>query len=114
MRAQFFHEQTQSVGPAGPGPALWLGGCGGSSGNDASVRLVNASAGYSALDLYADDAQVLSSVAFGTASSYTGVAEGTITTALTSAGSGTYLLSQSRTLSAGDKYTIVAYGWPGR
>jgi hypothetical protein len=94
-------------------PMLWLSGCGGGSGNDANIRVVNASAGYSALDLYADDSQVLSSVAFGAASDYVGLDSGTIALDLTSAGSTTYLLSQSRSLSAETSYTMVTYGWEG-
>jgi len=94
-------------------PAVWLTGCGGSNGNNASVRLVNASAGYASLDLYADDSKLLSSVAYGTASGYADASDGTVVMALTSAGSGTYLLSQSRSVSAGSSYTIVAYGWAG-
>lgn len=89
-----------------------LVGCGGSS-SGSSVRLVNASAGYASLDLYADDDKLISAVAFGTASSYTDASDGTVTTALTSAGSSTYLLTQSRTITAGTDYTIVAYGWEG-
>jgi hypothetical protein len=92
-------------------PALWLSGCG--SNDDASVRLINASAGYSSLDMYSNDGKVLSSVGFATASDYTDIAEGTVTTALANAGSSTYLLSESRTLSASTSYTIIAYGWEG-
>lgn len=88
-------------------------GCGGaSSSGDASLRLVNAS-GYDALDLYLDDDLSISSVAYGSASSYTDVSADTVTAALTSADSATYLLSQSRTLDTDTKYTAVAYGWQG-
>lgn len=93
-------------------PMTSLVGCGGSSSGDASLRLVNAS-GYDALDLYIDDELLLSSVAYGSASSYTSVSAATVTAALTNADSATYLLSQSRTLETDTKYTAVAYGWQG-
>ena len=89
-----------------------LVGCGGSSSGDASLRLVNAS-GYDALDLYLDDELFLSSVAYGSASSYKDASASTVTAALTNADSATYLLSQSRTLDTDTKYTAVAYGWQG-
>lgn len=93
-------------------PMSSLVGCGGSSNGDASLRLVNAS-GYDALDLYIDDEVLMSSVAYGSASSYTSVSAATVTAALTSADSATYLLSQSRTLETDTQYTAVAYGWQG-
>jgi len=93
-------------------PLSSLVGCGGSSSGDASLRLVNAS-GYDALDLYLDDERLVASVAYGSASSYTSVSAATVTAALTSADSATYLLSQSRTLDTGTQYTVVAYGWQG-
>lgn len=85
---------------------------GGSSDSNASVRLLNASAGYSSLDLYVDDEVKASAVAFGTASDFTDVSGGDITTTLTRTGSTTSLLEQSRNLD-GENYTIVAYGWVG-
>jgi hypothetical protein len=97
-------------------PLAWLTACGGGDdGNDADVRLVNASA-YSSLDLYVDDADSpqISAVDFGTGSGYTGVPSGDdVTNVLTQAGSGTELLTQSRSLGSGKKYTIVAFGWEG-
>ncbi|MBQ0961673.1 DUF4397 domain-containing protein [Ideonella sp. 4Y11] len=93
-------------------PMTSLVGCGGSSSGDASLRLVNAS-GYDALDLYIDDERLLSSVAYGSASSYTSVSAATVTAALTNADSATYLLSQSRSLDTDTAYTVVAYGWQG-
>lgn len=85
---------------------------GGSSDSDASMRLVNASAGYPSLDLYVDDDIEASNVAFGTASDFSNVSGGDITTTLTRNGSTTSLLEQSRNLD-GENYTIVAYGWVG-
>ena len=89
-----------------------LVGCGGSSTGSASLRLVNAS-GYDALDLYIDDDKKLSSVDYGSGSDYIDADAATVDTSLTSAGSATYLLTQSRTLDTDTKYTVIAYGWQG-
>lgn len=93
---------------------LLLAGCGGAAdSNNANVRLVNASAGYASVDLYVDDDLTISDVGFGIASGYTGVNSDTVTTVLTSHGSTTELLAQTRTLSAGVDYSIISYGWEG-
>jgi len=97
-------------------PLAWLTACGGGDdGNDANVRLVNASPGYASLDLYVDDADSpqISAVDFGAASAYTGVPSGDVSNVLTAAGSSTELLTQTRSLGSGDKYTIVAFGFEG-
>ena len=95
-------------------PLAWLAACGGGdSGNDANVRLVNASAGYASLDLYVEDTKEISDVTFGNGSSYVGVKSGEVSNVLTASGSTTELLNQSRSLGSGKKYTIVAYGWEG-
>ena len=47
-----------------------LTACGGNNSGSAKVRLVNASPGYSALDLYIDDNLKVSNVAYGAASGY--------------------------------------------
>lgn len=95
-------------------PLAWLAACGGgSNGNDATVRLVNASTGYPSLDLYVKDTQEISGVNFGAGSDYTSVASGDVSNVLTAAGSTTELLNQTRSLGSGKKYTIVAYGWEG-
>lgn len=95
-------------------PMVWLAGCGGggNSGN-ASVRLVNASAGYASLDLYTNDVKLQSGVATGSASAFAGVTAGTTTTALAVADNATYLLSQSRNFAKDTSYSVVAYGWQG-
>jgi len=85
----------------------------GGDSNDATVRLVNASPGYPALDLYVADTVEASDVAFGSGSDYTNVSSGEVTNVLTAAGSTTELLNQTRSLGSGKKYTIVAYGWEG-
>jgi hypothetical protein len=96
---------------------LTLAGCGGGSSNsssDASVRLVNASAGYGLLDLYVDGTQTLSSVGFGQASSYTSISSGSAHTVMfTRSGSSTAVISPSLSFSSGSSYTVLAYGWEG-
>lgn len=96
-------------------PLAWLSACGGGDdGNDAQMRLVNASSAYASLDLLVDDDTAASAVTFGTGSGYTGVKAGDdIETVLTATGSGTELLNQVRTLESGEKYSLVAYGWEG-
>lgn len=95
----------------------WLTGCGGGGGGDsgsAALRLVNASPGYAALDLYVDDSKANSAVATGATGGYASVTAGTaVSTVLTSSGSSTALSTSSRTLSAGVSYTLVGYGWQG-
>jgi len=94
-------------------PMVWLAGCGGGSGGNASVRLVNASSGYASLDLYVNDAIQQTGVVTGAAGSYASVSSGTVTTALAATTSSTYLLSQSRNFAKDTKYSVVAYGWQG-
>lgn len=95
--------------------AAGLAGCGGGSGDsEASVRLVNVSNGYAALDLYVDDAKRASAVAQGAASGYaTATAGSAVSTVLTNTGSTTALSSVSRTLTKDTPYTLVAHGWAG-
>lgn len=93
---------------------LVLAGCGGGSdAEDAQVRVLNVSPGYASLDLYVDDDLQVEAAAYGSATSFKSVPSGDVTTVLTSNGSTTELLSQSRTLSSGDKYSIIAFGWEG-
>lgn len=95
-------------------PLSQLTACGsGNSGNDASVRLINASPGYSGLDFYVESTKKVSSVAFATASGFTDVSNGTVSTMVTSAGSTTSAQTISRSLSSGKSYSVVAYGWGG-
>lgn len=91
-----------------------LSACGG--GNDsgsASIRLVNASTGYDALDLYVNTGLVFSNVAYNTASDYNGVGSDSYTIALRAAGGSTTLESTVRSFSDGVSYSIVAFGERG-
>lgn len=96
-------------------PLAWLTACGGGGddGNDAHVRLINASPGYASLDMYIDDNKEASAVAFGAGSSYADVKNGEPDRTLTAAGSTVELLNQQSTLNSGERYTVVAFGWEG-
>lgn len=90
-----------------------LTACGGNNSGSAQVRLVNASPGYSALDLYIDDKLKVSNVAYGAASGYVSVDKGSFDTALSVNGSSTQLITTSRTYDTDTTYSIIAYGWNG-
>jgi hypothetical protein len=96
-------------------PLALLSACGGgnSDGNDANVRLVNASAGYASLDLYVDDVKEMSAVDYGTASDYTAVKSGAVSKVFTPSGSSTALLTKTDNFASNTKYTAVAFGWEG-
>lgn len=96
--------------------ALGLGSCAGNSeGDTASLRLVNASTGYAALELLVNDVRRGAEVAQGTAGAYVGVtAEDPVSTKVNSAGSATALVSSSDTrLNKETAYSLVLYGYPG-
>lgn len=87
-----------------------IGGCGGASDDDdATVRVINASTNYGALDLHVDDTLRSSAIAYGQTSGYIGFEEGSHTTTLTRTGSTTALSSVSRTLSSDHGTTVIAY-----
>ncbi|MGR6805064.1 DUF4397 domain-containing protein [Sphaerotilus natans] len=87
-----------------------IGGCGGASDDDnATVRVINASTNYGALDLYVDDTLRSSAIAYGQTSGYIGFEAGSHTTTLTRTGSTTALSSVSRSLSEDYGTTVIAY-----
>jgi len=93
---------------------LMVAGCSGSSAGTAQMRLVNASIGYPNLGLVVETTQATSSdVPFGGASAFAGVPAGSVTTTLTTTTGGvvTDLLSTTRTLSGGSRYSMVGYGY---
>jgi hypothetical protein len=92
--------------------ACFLSGCG-SDSNDAEVRLLNLSQGYSSLALYANSSEEKSDVAYGTASGYFGLSADTYTLNFTVSGVTTALSSSSVTLSAKSHQTFVGYGDTG-
>ena len=95
-------------------PLAWLTACGGGdNGNDASVRLVNASTGYASLDLTVKDADSpqITGVEFGAGSAYTGVPSGDVSNVLTATGSTTELLTQTRSLGSGSPSAPSSARW---
>jgi hypothetical protein len=95
--------------------AVALTACGGGN-NDrtkAKLRLVNASSGYTSLDLRVDDTLAQGAVAYGHSASYTEVAPGNADSTITVAGSATALLAFKPALSKDRHYTLLAYGGQG-
>jgi len=91
--------------------AAVLAACGSSgSGGNADVRLINASAGYSSLDLTVNNASLSTGVAYGTAGNYGSVDINNSGTQVIAAG--TTVISRTLSLLAGNKYSMIAYGWP--
>ena len=86
-------------------------GGGGSSSSHADVRLVNASAGFSTLDLTVNSTSINTGVAYGAAGSYGSVDTSATTSQILN--SGTTVKSTTPTLTGGDKYSMIAYGWAG-
>jgi hypothetical protein len=91
--------------------AALLTACGGNSDSSdtGSVRLVNATQDFAALDLYTSDTQQLSAVAESTASSYVTLGASSYTFNVKLAGSSTTALSESLTIAKDTAYTLVAY-----
>lgn len=88
-----------------------LQACGGSSDSEGigAVRLVNASAGYGALDLYSSDTLLASDVGADGAGSYVSLGAGTYTLKLKRSGSSTTVTSSDRTVLEGTAHTLLAY-----
>ena len=99
---------------AGGAVPLMLAGCGGNGSGSAPVRLVNASVGYPNLGLEVETTMATSAdVAYGSASPFSNVQAGSVTTTLTTTTNGvvTYLPVQTRTLNKDQRYSIIAYGY---
>ena len=87
-----------------------LHGCGSSSSNSSStVRLVNATSAYPALDLYWSTNAVSTGVASYKAGSYGNVDSGTQSLSLRPAGTTTAAATASYSVSGGTRYTLVSY-----
>jgi hypothetical protein len=94
---------------------LMVAGCGGSGSGTAQMRLVNASIGYPNLGLVVNTTQATTSdVAYGSSSPFAGVPAGSVNTTLTTTTAGVVsdLLVTTRTLSGGQHYSLVGYGYP--
>ena len=98
------------------GSGALLAACGGGSGSDSGgtqVRLLNASVGYSSLDLSVNSAATNTGVAYGTAGSYASIDTSATNSQILSSGVGATVANLTPTLSADSHYTIIAYGWGG-
>lgn len=89
------------------------GGSSGGSSDTAHVRMLNASSGYPALNLYVAGTKTATAVGYGQASDYADVASGSVTTSLTNSTSTAALTTATRTASGGNHYAVVAYGSSG-
>jgi hypothetical protein len=89
------------------------GGSGGSSGSSTQVRLLNASVGYSSLDLSVNSAATNTGVAYGSVGSYASVDTSATSTQILTSGVGATVANLTPTLAADSHYTIIAYGWGG-
>ena len=97
------------------------GNGGGNSGGNARFRMLNASTGYTSLDVYSndqnkddDDAQRFSAVSYGTLSDYASLAAATYTLEFRRAGASTSLLSvASQAMAEDSNATYVTYGSTG-
>jgi hypothetical protein len=91
-----------------------LGACGGGADRTkAQVRLVNASAGYSQLDLQVDGQLRQGQVPYGGSDGYVEIDPGKASSSITSAGSATTLLSFTPALSEKKYYSVLAFGAAG-
>jgi hypothetical protein len=95
--------------------ATLLSACGGGGGSSSStqVRLLNASVGYSSLDLSVNSAATNTGVAYGSVGSYASVDTSATSTQILTSGVGATVANLTPTLAADSHYTIIAYGWGG-
>lgn len=96
------------------GLAALLAGCGG--GDDptkARVRFVNASSGYTSLDLYIDDERRFGAVGYAGNDTYVEVDPDQTDSELRRVGSSTALVSTTPSLQKDRNYTLLAYGGDG-
>lgn len=96
---------------------LALSACGsGGGGNDGNtnVRLLNASVGYSSLDLKVNDTKVNTGIGFGTVASYASISTGSNTSELLIGGTSTLLSTPALSnLIKDGNYTLIAFGNTG-
>jgi hypothetical protein len=92
--------------------AAWLAGCGGSNSSSAegTVRLINATHGYGALDAYGDGTAMVSGVGEGAASDYVTLTAASHVVSVDAAGSSTTVAAQTVSVAGGGAYSVVAYG----
>jgi len=92
-----------------------LSACGGGSGSSSNtqVRLLNASVGYSSLDLAVNSTTLNTGVAYGNVGSYASVDTSATSTQIQTTGVGATVANLTPTLAADSHYTLIAYGWGG-
>ncbi|OWQ85097.1 hypothetical protein CDN99_23105 [Roseateles aquatilis] len=86
---------------------------GGSSSKTAQMRLVNASIGYSSLDMAVNSATVTTGVAYAKAGAYASVDTSATGTEVQNSTIGSTLASTTPTLAQGSHYALIAYGAAG-
>lgn len=87
-----------------------LHACGGNSEEDqGSVRLVNATTNFGALDAYRDDTGMVNTIASGTASGYANLDKDSYTFKIAKSGLGTTAASVTGDVSDSNHYALVAY-----
>ncbi|MDY0744759.1 DUF4397 domain-containing protein [Paucibacter sp. R3-3] len=91
----------------------FVSGCGGGgSDSNAAIRLINASVGYSTLDLTVNGNTVGTGIAYGAASDYSN--QNVNATTATIANNGTTVLAPTMSsVSCPSRCSLVAYGWNG-
>ena len=89
--------------------ALVACGGGGGSGDQTSMRLVNATLTHTSLSLLSNSTTVVTAVALDATSAYVGVDAGSPTLQVNDAGSGTALTTTAPTLTSGLHYALLAY-----
>jgi hypothetical protein len=107
--------RTALIGAGSAWASAWLVGCGGGPGPEDStrrLRVLHASPGLGALDVYLDNDRRSAGLAYGAASAYRAVDSG-VDVELTPAGSATVLLTTSPGLSADRDHTLVVWGPSG-
>jgi hypothetical protein len=94
---------------------LALGGCDTAitAGGQASVRVVNASMDYAAVDMYLDDKRKISNVGYETGSSYRKVDADSYSTEFTRTDASSALASFKQQFARNDRYTFLAMGRTG-
>ncbi|MFG6467186.1 DUF4397 domain-containing protein [Roseateles sp. BYS87W] len=88
-------------------------GGGGGSGSTAQVRLLNATQSYAQLDLTVNDKTINSKVAYATVGEYGGVDTNNTATKVLTSDVGTSISATTPTLSGGNNYTYISYGFAG-
>ncbi len=94
-----------------PGALVSCGG--GADRSKANLRLVNASSGYAALDLFIDDKRRFEAIGFGDSATYVETDPDQMTGAIHRAGSASPLLTLAPVVSKDKHYSLLAYGREG-